>query len=131
MFEFRLRILDMREREADPPSFLGIVEGFPNVLVHATSPEETERNLTLALVEHLKRLQEQDATRLEEDDFPRSRLIRLYLQPNAGLTRGEGGRNDPRAGFRAMTTSIAFRCGTPLALEMNSTCPESKICQSQ
>ena len=29
MFEFRLRILDVWEREMDPPSFLGIVEGFP------------------------------------------------------------------------------------------------------
>ncbi len=25
MFEFRLRILDVRERDTDPPSFLGIV----------------------------------------------------------------------------------------------------------
>ncbi len=38
---------------------------------------------------------------------------------------------DPLAGFRAMTTSIAFRCGTPPEWEMNSPCPESKISQSQ
>ena len=49
----------------------------------------------------------------------------------AGGTRGEGVYYDRSAGFRAMTTSIAFRWGTPLASEMNSTCPESKICQSQ
>jgi hypothetical protein len=48
-----------------------------------------------------------------------------------GAERGKGGQCDPRAGFCAMTTSIAFRCGTPLAVEMNSTCPESKIFQSQ
>jgi hypothetical protein len=38
---------------------------------------------------------------------------------------------DPGVGFRAMSPSIAFRWGTPLAVETNSTCPESKICQSQ
>jgi hypothetical protein len=43
---------------------------------------------------------------------------------------GEEGQGDPSAGFRAMTTSIAFRWGTPLEVEMNSTCPESRICQS-
>ncbi len=35
------------------------------------------------------------------------------------------------AGFRAITMSIAFRWGTPLALETNSPSPESKISQSQ
>jgi len=44
---------------------------------------------------------------------------------------GEGkGRYQTGPGFRAITTSIAFRWGTPLDVEMNSTCPESKICQS-
>lgn len=79
MFEFRLRILDVRERETDPPSFLGIVEGFPEVLVHATSPGQAERDLMGALVEHLKRLQDREATRIEWDDFPTVRLMHFYL----------------------------------------------------
>jgi predicted RNase H-like HicB family nuclease len=79
MFEFRLRVLDVRERDTDPPSFLGIVEGFPNVLVHATSPEQAERELTNALAEHLKRLQDREATRIQLDDFPTVLTIRLRL----------------------------------------------------
>ena len=79
MFEFRLRILDAREREGDPPSFLGIVEGFPNVLVHATSAAQAERDLVNALCEHLKGLQDREATRIDWDDFPTIRTARLYL----------------------------------------------------
>jgi hypothetical protein len=30
VFDFRLRILDVRERDTDPFSYLGIVEGFPD-----------------------------------------------------------------------------------------------------
>jgi hypothetical protein len=45
VFEFRLRILDVREREGDPPSFLGIVEGFPQAMSHAASAAEAERDL--------------------------------------------------------------------------------------
>ena len=81
MFEFRLRILDVRERETDPPSFLGIVEGFPEVIVHATSPSQTERDLVDALCEHLKRIQDHEATRIDWDDFPTVSVVRLYLGP--------------------------------------------------
>ncbi len=81
MFEFRLRILDVRERDTDPPSFLGIVEGFPEVLVHATSPVQTERELVDALSAHLRRLQDHEATRIDWDDFPTVRLLRVALQP--------------------------------------------------
>ncbi len=81
MFEFRMRILDVRERDADPPSFLGIVEGFPEVLAHATSPGQAERDLMNALVDHLKRLQDREATRIDWDDFPAVRMVRLYLSP--------------------------------------------------
>jgi hypothetical protein len=80
MFEFRLRILDVRERDTDPPSFLGIVEGFPEVLVHATSPGQAERELVSALDEHLKRLQDPEATRIDWEDFPTVRSFRLRLQ---------------------------------------------------
>jgi hypothetical protein len=84
MFEFRLRILDVREREGDPPSFLGIVEGFPQILVNATSAGETEADLFRALVDYLSRLQDREATRLDLDDFPTVRVVRLYLGSRAG-----------------------------------------------
>jgi hypothetical protein len=79
VFEFRLRILDGRERETDPISFLGIVEGFPEILVHATSVEQAERDLVNALEEHLKRLMDRDGTWLQLDDFPTVRAVRLHL----------------------------------------------------
>lgn len=74
MFEFRLRILDVGEG-----SFLGIVEGFPEILVHASTVEQAERDLTNALIEHLNRLQDHEATRLELDDCPTVRFVRAYL----------------------------------------------------
>lgn len=83
MFEFRLRILDVREREGDPPSFLGIVEGFPEILAHATSAGQAEADLTSALSEHLRRLQDREATRIDWDDFPTVRSVRLYVTPLA------------------------------------------------
>lgn len=84
MIEFRLRILDVRERNTDPPSFLGIVEGFPEVLVHGTSVEEAEREVANALTEYLKELQDHEATRIDWDDFPTVRVIRLGLSPCPG-----------------------------------------------
>ncbi|MGP8075650.1 MAG: hypothetical protein ACLP8Y_02795 [Thermoplasmata archaeon] len=84
MFEFRLRILDVRERHTDPPSFLGIVEGFPEILVHAASPGQAEADLTRALIDHLERLQDREATRLDLDDFPTVKVVRLYLNPRTG-----------------------------------------------
>ena len=71
----------MREREADPPSFLGIVEGFPQILTHSTSVEQAEADLTRALVDHLERLQDRESTRIDWDDFPTVRSLRLYLGP--------------------------------------------------
>jgi hypothetical protein len=84
MFEFRLRILDVRERVTDPPSFLGIVEGFPEVLVHSTSPAQAEVDLANALAAHLRRLQDREATRIDWDDFPTVRSVRLYICQEAG-----------------------------------------------
>jgi hypothetical protein len=80
MFEFRLRILDVRERDSDPPSFLGIVEGFPRILTYSVSVGQTEIDLRNALIEQLRTLQDYEATRLELDDFPTVRLIRVMLQ---------------------------------------------------
>ena len=74
----------MRERDTDPPFFLGIVEGFPDVLAHATSVEHAERDLVNALSEHLRRLQDQEATRLDLDDFPTVRSVQLCLAPQTG-----------------------------------------------
>lgn len=73
MFEFRLRILDVGEG-----SFLGIVEGFSEVLVYATTVQQAERDLVNALAEHLRRLMDHEATRLELDDFPTVRIVRLF-----------------------------------------------------
>jgi hypothetical protein len=81
MIEFRLRIMDARECDTDPPSFLGIVEGFPEVLVHATSTEQAERDLENALAEYLMRLQDREPTRIDWDDFPTVRQLRLRLGP--------------------------------------------------
>ncbi len=84
MLEFRLRILDARERETDPSFFLGIVEGFPEILVHATTAEQTERDLENALEQHLERLMDLEATRLPVDDYPTVRVVRLCLSPRPG-----------------------------------------------
>jgi hypothetical protein len=84
MFEFRLRILDARESDTGPNSFLGIVEGFPEILVHATSVGQTERDLVNALADRLRQIQDNEATRIEWDDLPIVRRVRLYLSPCAG-----------------------------------------------
>lgn len=80
MLEIRLRILDAREREADLPSFLGIAEGFPQVLTHSMSLEQAERDLVNALESHLTRLMHHEETRLQLDDFPTILQFRLLLQ---------------------------------------------------
>ena len=79
MFEFRLRVLDVGES-----SFLGIVEGFPDVMVHATSPSQAETDLVRALAAHLESLQDSEATRLQLDDFPTVRVARLLLCARVG-----------------------------------------------
>jgi hypothetical protein len=79
MFEFRLRILDARESGAGPNSFLGIVEGFPEILVHATSIGQTETDLVNALADRLHSLLDLEATRLELDGFPMVLETRLVL----------------------------------------------------
>jgi predicted RNase H-like HicB family nuclease len=76
MFEFRLRILDVGEG-----SFLRIVEGFPEILAHATTIEQTERDLVNALIEHFERLQDHESTRIQLDDFPTVHVIALCVSP--------------------------------------------------
>ena len=82
MFEFRLRILDVRERDTGPDSFLGMVEGFPEILAHAASIGQTELDLVNALIDYLQRLQDHEATRIDWDDFPTVRIARLFLAPH-------------------------------------------------
>ncbi len=84
MFEFRLRILDVRERDTDPPSFLGIVEGFPQVMAHASTAMEAEKELMAGLSDYLLRIQDREATGIDWDEFPTICESRLHLSPDAG-----------------------------------------------
>jgi hypothetical protein len=68
-------------RRHGPLSYLRIAEGFPSVLVHEESAERVEIDLTNALARHLQSVQDQAATRLELDDLPTVRVVRLYLSP--------------------------------------------------
>jgi hypothetical protein len=79
MFEFRLRVLD-----AGGGSFLGIVEGFPELLVHAASAGDAEADLVRALVAHLDGLLNREATWPQLDDFPTVRTTRVLLAPPVG-----------------------------------------------
>ena len=74
MLEVRLRVV-----EAGPGSYLGIAEGFPGVLAHATTAEACVAGLEEALWRHLSSLRDLDATRLELDDLPTVRVVTLYL----------------------------------------------------
>ena len=84
MFELRLRILDVRESETDPFSYIGIVEGFPEILVHARTVEQAEKDLVNALEARLSKLMDLEATRLELDDFPTVRVAKLQLIASSG-----------------------------------------------
>ena len=84
MLEICLRILDVREKETDPTSFLGIAEGLPDILVHAATLQDAERDLVNALENHLSRLMDYEGTRIQLDDFPTVRVVRLRLSPAVG-----------------------------------------------
>ena len=79
MFEIRLRVL-----EAGPGSYLGIVEGFPGILVHATTAGEAEADATRALADHLERSVDREATRIQFEDLPTVKVARLRLGRSAG-----------------------------------------------
>jgi hypothetical protein len=74
MFEFRLRIL-----EAGPDSYLGVVERFPQVMAHSTSPRRAEAHLTRALIDFFNRLQDRESTLIRLGDMPTVRSSRIYL----------------------------------------------------
>jgi hypothetical protein len=78
VFEIRLRSPDVGEGY-----FLGIAEGFPEVLVYGRSVRETEADLTRALIAHLEKLRDLEATRLELYDFPTVRVVRLRVGRDA------------------------------------------------
>jgi hypothetical protein len=79
VFAFRLRILDV-----GVGSYLGIVEGFLQILVHESTASECEASLTRMLVAYLDGLRDEEATRIQLDDFPTVRSSRLFL--SRGLT---------------------------------------------
>ena len=74
MFEIRLRILAY-----GPHQFLGIAEGFPEILTFSSTAERAEIDLTNAVEDHLRRSMNLEGTRLDWDDYPTVRLARLRL----------------------------------------------------
>ena len=74
MFEIRLRILAYGPRQ-----FLGIAEGFPDILTFSSTAEQAEIDLTNAVEDHLRRSMNPEGTRLDWDDYPTVRVVRLIL----------------------------------------------------
>jgi hypothetical protein len=74
MFETRIRVL-----EAGVGSYLGIVEGFPDILVHATTATEAEADTVRAIADLLERMMCREETRLQFDGFPTVRVVRIHL----------------------------------------------------
>lgn len=79
MFEFRLRIL-----EAGPESYLGIVEGLPEILVHAQTADQAQRDLVRGLIDRLKRMMDYESTRIQFDDYPTVQASALVVTPRWG-----------------------------------------------
>jgi len=74
MFAFRLRIL-----KAGEDSYLGLVEGFPEILIHSVSAAGAEADLVRGLIDYLERLQDRETTRIDWDEFPTMRVVRLFI----------------------------------------------------
>jgi hypothetical protein len=74
MFEFRLRVL-----EAGPNSYLGIVEGLPEILVHNVTAGDTEADLVRALDDWMEGRMRRGETLLQLDDLPTIRTSVLVL----------------------------------------------------
>lgn len=60
------------------------MEGFPQIMTHSTSVEGAEIDLTNALEEHLKHMQDRESTRIDWDDVPTVRLVRRHLGGGSG-----------------------------------------------
>lgn len=86
MFEFRLRIL-----EEGPNSFIGVVDEFPDFLVHGTSINEVEQDLVNVLIPQLRRLLNYEPVRYGLDELPTVRIVQLHLFPPLplGLVRAQ------------------------------------------
>ena len=80
MLEIRPRVLDVRERDTEPPSCFGIVEGVSEILVHARTLGQAERDLENPFEEYLRRLTDYSAMRIPLDDFPTVRVIKGRLK---------------------------------------------------
>ena len=74
MLEIRLRVLAYGPRQ-----FLGIAEGYPDILTFSSTAEQAEIDLTNAVEEHLRRSMNLEGTRLDWDDYPTVRVRRLLL----------------------------------------------------
>jgi hypothetical protein len=74
VFEIRLRILAY-----GPNQFLGIAEGFPDVLTFSSTAEQAEIDLTNAVIQYLRRMMDLEATRCDWDDYPTVRVTCLRL----------------------------------------------------
>jgi hypothetical protein len=79
VLEIRLRVLAY-----GPHRFLGIAEGFPEVLVFSKSPEAVEIDLTNAVEDRIRCRMNFEVTSIDWDDFPTVRSVRLYLGRGVG-----------------------------------------------
>jgi hypothetical protein len=74
MFEFRARIL-----QAGPNSFLGLVDGFPQILTESSTVGGAEIDIVNALGDYLESLAEPPDARVEHDDMPEIRRLTILL----------------------------------------------------
>jgi hypothetical protein len=74
MFEFRARIL-----QAGPNSFLGLIDGFPQILTESPTVVVAQIDVLNALGECLASMAESPAVRVEHDDYPTVRILRLGI----------------------------------------------------
>ncbi len=58
---------------------MGTIEGLPRIPTYSPSIDQAERDLVNALEGHLRGLMDQEATRLQLDEFPTMSTLRLYI----------------------------------------------------
>jgi hypothetical protein len=74
MFEFRARIL-----QAGPNSFLGVIDGFPQILTESPTVGGAEIDVLNSLGDYIASLAEPPQAETEHDDFPTIAILRLRL----------------------------------------------------
>jgi hypothetical protein len=72
---FRHRVL-----EAGPDSYLGIVDGFPEILVQAVPAQKGQADLVRGLEDYLERIQKCEDARIKHESFPTVRVAWAYLR---------------------------------------------------